>query len=575
MRTWLSLLLIISMSCIALLTPGAAIAQEVRPSHTDPGWQASYWRNPSLSGAPAVERFDPDLNFSWGMGSPDPAIGADGFSARWLRYIDVTPGTYRFTATSDDGMRVWVDDELIIDMWSEHAALTRTADRYLGPGHHLIKVEYFENAGAATAQLSWAMTTEPPPDPSPTGWRGEYFNNLSLSGSPALIRTDPEINFNWNGSPAPGRVEADYFSVRWSRMLDLPAGNYRFTVVVDDGARLFVNGHTLIDAWREQGPTPYSGDIYLPGGPVTVQMEYFEQRGGAVAQLRWERSDGSPSQWRHYRNERYGVEFDYPASWQPEGGDSTRYEGSDGFFVLNASGGGLERAVQNEINHRLRPYGSHPSVESLTAGGQPARLILPDWDQPAGMRDQAALVVQYPQPVQIGGYHYSIFVLYASEPHIRRMADSLAFLGQRPPTGNAIIVDDRDPGFVRGGNPRGWRVVGEGYNGRLTWSQNNDRVRPQYNWARWYPQLRRGSYEVYVYIPDRYTTTAAARYWVSHADGQTLRIVDQSAHGGEWVSLGVFRFQGNKQDYVSLADMTYEPYLSTLIAWDAVKWEPR
>jgi hypothetical protein len=413
-----------------------------------------------------------------------------------------------------------------------------------------------------------------------SGWKGEYFNNKSLSGAPALVRNDPEINFGWGtGSPAPGQVDSDNFSVRWSRDLDLPAGNYRFTIKVDDGARLFVNGHTLIDAWRDQPETSYSGDIYLPGGPTTVQMEYYENGGNAVARLRWESSQQPPppTQWSHYRNESYRVEFDYPANWRPETGDPARYSGPDGFFVVDAAGGSsLDALVQNEINHPLRPYGTYPSVENLTVDGQSARLILPSADQPAEMRKQAALLVQYPQAVSINGTSYSFFVLYASEPHIRRMASTLHFLEQAPPpVDNAVIVDDRDPNFVRGGSPDGWRVEAEGYNGSLTWSRNNDRVRTNYNWARWYPDLRSGRYEVFVYIPDRFSTSAGARYWVSHAGGQTLRVVDQSAYSNQWVSLGTYTFRGDRNDYLSLADVTYEPYLSRLIAWDAARWEPR
>jgi hypothetical protein len=55
----------------------------------------------------------------------------------------------------------------------------------------------------------------------------------------------------------------------------------------------------------------------------------------------------------------------------------------------------------------------------------------------------------------------------------------------------------------------------------------------------------------------------------------TLKIVNQSAYSDQWVSLGTYRFQGNSNDYVSLADVTFEPYLSRLIAFDAVKWVPR
>ncbi len=144
------------------------------------------------------------------------------------------------------------------------------------------------------------------------------------------------------------------------------------------------------------------------------------------------------------------------------------------------------------------------------------------------------------------------------------------------PGSKAVIVDNGDAGFVKGGAATGWRGEGEGHNNSLFWTQNNDRAWPDDNWGRWYPNLTAGRYEVFVYIPDRFTTTANARYWVAHKDGLTLRPINQSAYnGGQWVSLGTYTFRGTGDDYVSLADVTDEPRLSRLIAWDAMKWEPR
>ena len=285
---------------LLLSVTGPALAQDITPQHTDPGWQVAYWNNTTLSGPPVLQRTEGNLDYNWGTGSPASGVNRDQFSARWTRYIDVSPGTYQFIVTSDDGIRLWVDDELLINQWREQSATTYTAQKYLGPGHHLVRVEYFENFGDAAVRVSWTQGGPPPaptPTPPPSGgnWRGEYFNNKSLSGPPALVRDDSQINFNWGGgSPAPGWVNADSFSVRWSRNLNLPPGNYRFTMTVDDGARLFINGHLLIDAWKEQSPTSYSGDIYLPGGAVTAQMEYYENTGGAVAQLNWSPANTPP-----------------------------------------------------------------------------------------------------------------------------------------------------------------------------------------------------------------------------------------------------------------------------------------
>ena len=140
---------------------------------------------------------------------------------------------------------------------------------------------------------------------------------------------------------------------------------------------------------------------------------------------------------------------------------------------------------------------------------------------------------------------------------------------------SAVLVDDRDSGFQRGGTTSTWREADEGYAAHLYWTENNDKTRSGYNWGQWSPQLEAASYEVFVYIPENHTTTGNARYWISHAGGFTLREVDQSSYANQWVSLGTYTFSGTQEDYISLSDVTYETFLSTNVAWDAIKWEKR
>jgi hypothetical protein len=552
------------------LGQGPAIVQ-----HSDTRWQAAYWNNTSLSGSPAIERTELDLDADWGTGSPDPAISADYFSARWTRYVDVTPDTYHFSVTCDDGIRVWVDGDLLIDEWRGQPATTYTASRYLGTGHHLIQVEYYEKDGVAVARFALIQGD------APGQWRGEYYNNRTLEGSPSLVRDDPQIDFTWgSASPAPGQINADLFSVRWTRNLDLPAGDYRFRITVDDGARLYVNGHTLIDAWKDQAAHTYTGDIYLSGGPVAVQMEYYESYEHATAQLTWEGAPSPPpvDSWETYSNPDFAITFKYPSHWELVPGYSDvgdKFAGSDGFFLITAmSGGTIDDVAANEAGHVLQPYGSHPTVESLWVQGQEARLILPSADQPLGMEHQSALIIRYPQPVPVSGYPCDFFVLYADEDHVRTIGETLSFVVTPEPVGT-VVVDDTDAAFSRHGSTTGWRTALEGHDGHLTWTYNNDTTRTDYNYARWTPHLVAGRYEVFAYVPYRYTTTAAAHYWVSHRDGYTLQVVDQSTNGDRWVSLGTYWFRGTSDDSVSLSDVTYEPYLSRLIAFDAMKWEPR
>jgi len=307
-RTWLIVTIL-----LATLTPGVMHAQTPGAAFTGVGWQASYWNNITLSGAPVLTRVDADVNFNWGFGSPAPEIAIDNFAARWTRTLEVAqPGSYRFTLNSDDGARLFIDDQLVINAWYDHGA-TRTfaATRTLGAGSHEVRIEYYERRGAASVRFGWstiagapqqptappvptlsAPTPPPPPalnQPVSSGqWRGEYYNNRDLLGAPALVRGDAQVDFNWGfGSPAAGLINADNFSVRWTNTVNFPSGLYRFRVTVDDGARVFVNDQLVIDAWRVQGVATFeSGDIAL-GGNAPLRIEYFEDAGEARVALTW------------------------------------------------------------------------------------------------------------------------------------------------------------------------------------------------------------------------------------------------------------------------------------------------
>ena len=134
--------------------------------------------------------------------------------------------------------------------------------------------------------------------------------------------------------------------------------------------------------------------------------------------------------WQVYTNQDFQVTLQYPAGWQPVSGYDERYGGADGFFQISAmSGQGwtLDEACDSHAHHKLQPYGSEPQIESVQIQNQDACLILPSADQPADMQGQAALVVPYSQPVQIGGAVYQYFILWADREHIREIGNTLRF----------------------------------------------------------------------------------------------------------------------------------------------------
>lgn len=245
-------------------------------------WRGEYFNNATLSGTSAFVRNDSSIDFNWGGGSPGSGVAADNFSVRWTRDVTLDAGRYRFTTTTDDGVRLWVNNTLLIDKWFDQGTTSYSGEIELPGGNIPIRMEYYERVGGAEAHLSYtklsgSSTTE--------RWRGEYYNNKNLSGTPALVRDDERIDFNWgNGSPASG-INADNFSVRWTRTIYLGPGRYRFTANTDDGVRVWVNNQQIINAWNDHQPQDISGEIDLPGGNVVIKMEYYENGGGARARL--------------------------------------------------------------------------------------------------------------------------------------------------------------------------------------------------------------------------------------------------------------------------------------------------
>jgi hypothetical protein len=291
-------------------------------------WYAEYFANMNLSGGPSLVRYESGLYFEWGTGSPGAGIPNDNFSARFTRDDWFEGGTYRFSYRSDDGIRLWIDDALIIDDWRDHEASWNIIEHYVAPGTHHVRVEYYEHAGNAALQVAWEKVS------GGTAWHADYYANQTLSGSPVLTRYDTAIDFDWgNGSPD-SAVPADNFSVRWTYTLGFETGTYRFYASCDDGVRIYVDGQLVVNAWQNQKlPNTRTGDIALGAGQHTVAVEYYEEGGLASAHVWWNRL-GAYKGWegRYFDNRdmRGGpalirddaeINFDWgqgaPVSWMP------------------------------------------------------------------------------------------------------------------------------------------------------------------------------------------------------------------------------------------------------------------
>jgi hypothetical protein len=141
------------------VTPSApsVITIEPPPVGSGIGLRADYYDNIDFTGT-RVRRIDSSVSFDWGSGQPDPAIGADTFSARWIGQVQPRFGeTYTFYVVADDGVRLWVNNQLLIDRWIDQSPTEYSAFLALQAGAlYDIKMEYYENGGGAVARLLWS-----------------------------------------------------------------------------------------------------------------------------------------------------------------------------------------------------------------------------------------------------------------------------------------------------------------------------------------------------------------------------------------------------------------------------------
>lgn len=105
-----------------------------------------------------LTRNDSEVNFNWAESAPAENINTDGFSVRWTGSVQPRySGTYTFYTTSDNGSRLWVNDQLLIDRWTTNTGSTYSATIALEAGQkYNIKLEYFDNTGNAKCILEWA-----------------------------------------------------------------------------------------------------------------------------------------------------------------------------------------------------------------------------------------------------------------------------------------------------------------------------------------------------------------------------------------------------------------------------------
>lgn len=304
-----------------LLALGLQTLPDSAQESLQPGLLGRYYQFNALSDFPTqlgshqpeVQRVDQQINFASTLEDFPGTKLRDNFYVVWTGFIRVpADGKYTFFLESDDGSRLLIDGKEVVDNGGTHDMAESSGRAELKAGDHEIKVEFFdaeEDAGCIFSWQSEGKAKEVVPAgvlfhrgaaaiAADHGLQAEYFQtpegsedfpDFPASKTPDLKRIDKEINFVSTQDDWPGTHFKDFFYIRWTGKIEIPAaGKYTFSLESDDGSRLFIDGKQIVDNGGAHAMEEVAGELTLTAGKHDLKVEFFEKDIDAGCIFRWQ-----------------------------------------------------------------------------------------------------------------------------------------------------------------------------------------------------------------------------------------------------------------------------------------------
>jgi hypothetical protein len=303
--------------------PSSIISLTPKPEEEEEGigLRGEYYDNIDLTNL-VKTRIDKYIYFMWVSDFPPTSAmkNDESYSVRWTGYIKPQyTAEYTFYITRDNGVRLWVDNKLIIDKWNDQWNVTDTGKIVLhGKKKYDIKIEYYNNIGNGLISLMWSSILVeksivpvsclyPPSSELPVetvfpgegkGVSSEYYDNTDLT-SLKVTGVDKEINFNWGSGSPDKRINQDQkFSIRWTGFVQpVYSEDYTFHIEYDGGVRLWIDDKLEINEWDETSKfSAHSRKIPLEAGHKhKIKLEYFNEALAGRVKLFWSSSSTEKS----------------------------------------------------------------------------------------------------------------------------------------------------------------------------------------------------------------------------------------------------------------------------------------
>lgn len=249
-----------------------------------PGVTGEYFDAPDLT-LPVLTRVDPNIDFDWGTGSPDPSIGPENFSVRWSAWVQPRyTETYTFHTITDDGVRLWINGQLLIDKWTDQAATEWTGNISLVADQmYEVRMEFLELTDLASAVLLWSSPSQALETiPQSRLWARECGRGVGdMDGNGALTPGDALCVFNTylNAQQVPASCDAVGFDCEGA------AADVDCSGLITPGDALAVYQRYLLGLPMAECFAQQTTTIASSGEPVRVSTSRRSEAGEVVVSL--------------------------------------------------------------------------------------------------------------------------------------------------------------------------------------------------------------------------------------------------------------------------------------------------
>lgn len=270
------------------------------------GWLVHGWKVPTGSLPPEIPttthtQFVVDhQDVSYGPTSAAmylSQLGLGNYIIRGRKLFNLAQGTYSIQIASDDGVRVWVGSNQIVNDWINQSMINKTVTFVHAGGIVEIKVEHYARSGVAGLSISAPVLVNAPPPPPPpvvnvptlTGWLVEGWKIPAVSSAIPVVPTGSPLEIAVNradiGYPQSTMyltsLGEDFYFIRGRKLYNLAAGNYTMTVASDDGVRIWVGANQIFNEWKDQWMPDRVVNFTHAGGIVEIKVEHYENEWGA------------------------------------------------------------------------------------------------------------------------------------------------------------------------------------------------------------------------------------------------------------------------------------------------------